>query len=120
MELRIALLMRGDSPTASTLEDEGEELDCFQGPRYLIQSWLGKAVTADPPVELPESTLNKSQILRLCKSRTEAAMNSVVRINPGKEKVVCGTAHSTEKQRRPHKSVRVKKFTPSASTQVQS
>lgn len=39
---------------------------------------------------------------------------------PGKEKVVCGTAHSTEKQRRPHRSVRVKKFTPSASTQVQS
>lgn len=38
--------MRRDSPATSTLEDKGEELDCFQGARYLIQSWLGQVLTA--------------------------------------------------------------------------
>lgn len=41
-----------------------------------------EAVTAGPPVELPESILNRSQILYLCKSRNGAAMNSVVCITP--------------------------------------
>lgn len=37
-----------------------------------------EAATAGPPVDLPESILNRSQILYLCKSRHDAAMNSVV------------------------------------------